>query len=171
MKKYIICIVILSICLVAALALAVYVENDRTDTIHNQGREMLNYLECNNHQADMSNYVIEHYDDIFALCNEVLQNYDSIIYKDEFGRGTMEINLYKDMLDKYNLSYFYDYDYTKTYRNIWFDEDEILFWYDHIDFYTDSDNIKDDYCVFSFYVKDGNITISPYDYAPYQTGY
>lgn len=171
MKKYIICIVILSICLVAALALAVYVENDRTDTIRNQGREMLNYLECNNHQADMSNYVIEHYDDILTLCNEVLQNYDSIIYKDEFGRGRMDGNLYKDMLDKYNLSYFYDYDDTKTYRTIWFNEDEILFWYDYIDFYTDPDNIKVDYCVFSFYVKDGSITISPYDYGPYQTGY
>ena len=159
MKKYIICIVILSVCLVGALVLLTYEENFRKDTTNRLHKEILSLYDCNEHQADMSNYVIEHYDDIIAFCGELTADFD-------YEHDDIEINT--DLINKYDLTYFY----TEFNSGITVLKDNsVKFNYGILEFDTDSDNIKDDYCLFSFYVKDGSITISTYEYLPYQTGY
>ena len=158
MKKYIICIVILSVGLVGALALAVYVEIDRTDTIHNLDREMLSLYDCNEYQADMSNYVIEHYDDIITFSNELTADFD---YEHDY----IILDYYYDkrealleLLDKYNLTHFYNEDY--SYITV-LNDNTVKFWYGTLQF--DNDNgYGFDYGIFSFYAANDKVVIEPY---------
>ena len=155
MKKYIICIVILSVCLVGALALAVYVEIDRTDTIHNLDRKMLSLYDCNKYQADMSNYVIEHYDDIITFSNELTADFDY-----EHDDTEIDIDKYKDLMDKYDLSDFYKYtddgsSITVLSNNtVKFQYCAIIF-VDYDDFRAFSFNVENDKVVFMPYLKVG----------------
>lgn len=111
-----------------------------------------NYGDCNNRQADMSNYVIEHYDDILNYCNEVISEFEDLTYTDEFGRIQMEHSTYTDLLNKYNLAHFCNLGYVEFYDN------KILFIFDEIDF----DN--EHYAYFSFTFEDNAVTIQPYVY-------
>ena len=159
MKKYIICIVILSVCLVGALALAVYVEIDRTDTIHNLDRKMLSLYDCNEYQADMSNYVIEHYDDIITFSNELTEDFDyehdDIILDYYYDKREALL----DSLNKYNLTHFYNEDnsYIKVLKN-----NTVEFYYGILSFDNDPAVHGNDYGVFSFYVANDKVVIEPY---------
>lgn len=163
MKKRTISPITIGICLPAILIIEWFLVTRATVNIKNieiEDRDIYisNNKICSKYQTDMSNYVIEHHDEIFAFCNEVFHNYDDIISDD------MEADLYRDMLDKHNLSYFYDYTDTERFPNISFDEDKILFRYDRI-------NLDNAYAEFHFEFEDDRITISPYEYAVFQTGY
>ena len=121
--------------------------------------ELKDHVICNNYQADMSNYVIEHYDDILNYCNKVMKDYDNITYIDRFGRVVMEADIYEDLLNENNLDHFCSYP-----SEVDFYDDKILFCYNRVDFK------KRKHAEFCFTFEESDITIQPYVYYGDQIG-
>ena len=119
-----------------------------------------NYITCNEYQAEMTTYVIEHYDDILNYSKKVLADFDKLTYKEhQFGRTVMEKDTYAALLNEYNLNGLYD---------IQFYEDKIRFVYNNIDF----ENLGNEYYVYLHFVfENDKIEICPYIYTCYQYGY
>ena len=159
MKKYIICIVILSVCLVGALVLIVYTETETDRVINIRDKEMLSLYDCNEYQADMSNYVIEHYDDIITFSNELTSDFDyehdDIILDYYYDKREALL----DSLNKYNLTHFYNEDnsYITVLKN-----NTVEFYYGILSFDNDPAVHGNDYGVFSFYVANDKVVIEPY---------
>lgn len=122
--------------------------------------KLKDHVICSHYQADMSNYVIEHYDDILNYCNKVMKDYDYITYKDKFGRVVMEPNIYEDLLNESNLNYFCNYPH-----EVDFYDDKILFTYDTVRFENGN------YAYFYFTFEESNITIYPYVYDVFYKNY
>lgn len=119
-----------------------------------------NYITCNEYQADMTNYVIEHYDDILSYSKEVLADFDKLTYTDQFGRAAMNRDTYTALLSEYNLNYFSD-----NSGYIEFYEDKIHFVYNEIDF----ENLGNEYYGYFYFVfENDKIEICPYIYTCYE---
>ena len=148
MKKYIICIVILSICLVGALALIVYIENDKNDVIDILAKEQaslrIHYL----NQIDISNYVTERYDNIIAFSNELTADFN-------YEHDDIEINYgqYKDLMDEYDLSQFY-FESGSCIKVL---NDNTVFFQ-----YCTLRTLNDDFVAFSFNVENDKVVFHPY---------
>lgn len=112
-----------------------------------------NYMTCNEYQANMTNYVIEHYNDILNYSEKVSADFDRVTYKDQFGRAVMDKDTYAALLNEYNLNYFSD---NSSY--IEFYEDKVHFVHNVIYFENGY------YAYFYFVFENGKITVCPYEY-------
>ena len=151
MKKYIICIVILSICLVGALALMVYIENDKNYVIERLEKEESFLQSFYLTQINMSNYVTEHYDGIIDFSNELTADFDY-----EHDDTEIDIDKYKDLMDKYDLSDFYKYTDDGSSITV-LSNNTVKFQYCAIIF-VDYDDIR----AFSFNVENDKVVFKPY---------
>lgn len=160
MKKFLVSLIISCIVILALLLELNY----NKKYIHNLEIHQRNYITCNEHQADMTTYVIEHYDDILSCGERVLTDFDKLTYnKDQYGRAEMDTDTYKALLNEYNLNYFSDSSGHMSY--IIFYEDKIYFEYDNIDF----ENLGNEYYLHLHFVyENGKIEICPYEYTCYQ---
>ncbi|MCH5349869.1 MAG: hypothetical protein J1E40_11145 [Oscillospiraceae bacterium] len=151
MKKYIICIVILSVCLVGALALIVYIDNDKNDVIDELDNTQKAHQRFYLTQIEMSNYVTEHYDDIISFSNELTAdfNYEHDDIEIDYGQ-------YKDLMDKYDLSDFYKYNDDGSCITV-LSNNTVKFQYCAIIFID-----YDDFRAFSFNVENGKVVFTPY---------
>ena len=141
----IIIIVVMAVPLIMLIDKNNYTEKIETDLLLICG-------DCNNRQNDMSNYVIEHYNDIQNYCETVIREFETLTQTDKFGRFVMEQSTHENLLNEYNLSYFCNLGYVEFYDN------KILFVFDNIDF----DNGY--YAYFSFTFEDNAVKIQPYVY-------
>lgn len=158
MKRILVSIVFIIACLVI-LALSLTL-NDNNKYIYKLELHERNYITCNECQADMTTYVIEHYNDILNYSEKVLADFDRLTYKDQFGRAEMDKDTYKALLNEYNLNYFSD-----NSGYIEFYEDKVYFVYNKIDF----ENLENEYYVYLYFVFENNkIKICPYIYSCYE---
>ncbi len=148
-KKRVLIIAVIIIAIAIPLITLIY-NNKYTEKIEIDLR--FNYGACNTRQTDMSNYVIEHYDDIRNYCNEVILGFEDLTHTDIHGRIVMEQNTYENLLNKYGLSHFCDLGYVNFYDN------QILFVFDTLEF----DNGC--YAGFSFVFEGNEVYIEPYVY-------
>ena len=150
MKKVIVCV----ICCASALVLILLLLSEKRYSQKIE-KDLLNCYTCNEYQSSMSNYVIEHYNEISDFGKRVMQDYDVLTYKDKFGRSQMENDTYKELLSEYNLGRFGG---NKGYGYIEFYEDKICFIYDDIEFENGY------YGYFYFTYENDKIVIQPYVY-------
>ena len=151
MKKHILKIIV-GICCVFMMIMiaALAAENKYSRKLE---VDLLNCAKCNEYQNSMSNYIMEHYDDILNFSEKVLQDYDMVTYKDKFGKRQMENDMYEELLSEYNMDYFNcDEGYIEFYEN------KICFIYNEAEFENGC------YACFYFAFEDDKITTYPYVY-------
>lgn len=154
MKRILVSIVIISCLVILALSLTL---NEKKKYIYKLETHERNYITCNEYQADMTNYVIEHYNDILSYSKEVLADFDKLTYTDQFGRTVMDKYTYAALLNEYNfLNGLYD---------IHFYEDKLCFVYNTFDF----ENLGNEYYGYFYFVfENDKIEICPYTYTCYE---
>ncbi len=151
LKRILVSIIFIISCLVI-LALSVTL-NKNKKYIYELDIHERNYITCNEVQADMTTYVLEHYNDVLNYSKKMLADFNSLTYADQFGRAVMDKDTYATLANEYNLNYFSD---NSSY--IEFYEDKVHFVYNVIYFENGY------YAYFYFVFENGKITVCPYKY-------
>lgn len=155
-KRNVFNIIIISILSMIILILIITIadKNKHIDTLRENA---YNNSQCNLLYAEMSNYVMNNYDNIADCCNELLLRYSEITYTDDWGGTAIKKESYDELMTKYHLNHFTG-DETAHISQI--SENSLNF------IYCQKKFTNGYYASFEFVFEDGCLTVVPYRYEP-----